>query len=221
MRTILSRAEPPAITTIDCRYAKREKYAAAYMLDHDKEVAFVDNNTNEYELVFLNSIYKFNSSLGVSPQTEESVSCSSKIHNSYAHPPGSFWWYVQLGQALSQRQSACTPSRCASLGRSFKYPLELNLFTTIGIITGARAVYGETKFQELYGDIEPITSEKVVEIADGTTLTLGSSELEFIHTRGHARHHMVIYDKATKSVFTGLEYNCEFFAHSNQGTLLV
>ncbi|MCL4420006.1 hypothetical protein M1146_08060 [Patescibacteria group bacterium] len=46
-------------------------------------------------------------------------------------------------------------------------------------------------------------AERVVQVEDGEKLQLGDSELEFIHTRGHARHHMVIYDKNTKSIFTG------------------
>lgn len=74
-------------------------------------------------------------------------------------------------------------------------------------------MYGEQHCAELYGDIEPIAEAKVHAIEDGATLTLGSSELEFIHTRGHARHHMVIYDKYTKSIFTGarfLEFRLSF-----------
>jgi glyoxylase-like metal-dependent hydrolase (beta-lactamase superfamily II) len=70
-------------------------------------------------------------------------------------------------------------------------------------------VYGDAAFTEAYGEIEPIEGERVIEIPDGATLDLGSSQLEFIHTRGHARHHMVIYDTSSKSIFTGMRRSCK------------
>ena len=39
---------------------------------------------------------------------------------------------------------------------------------------------------------------------DGEVIELGHGRpLEFIHTRGHAKHHFVVHDSASRSVFTG------------------
>ena len=44
---------------------------------------------------------------------------------------------------------------------------------------------------------------RVTVTADGTTLTLGTRVLEFMHTPGHARHHHCIWDARTRTWFTG------------------
>jgi len=71
------------------------------------------------------------------------------------------------------------------------------------LIAGAMAVYGEKKFREYYGDIIPIDSNRVIEADDNFTLDFDGRELTFLDTPGHARHHFCIWDKETKSMFTG------------------
>ncbi|HRP69329.1 MAG TPA: MBL fold metallo-hydrolase, partial [Turneriella sp.] len=58
-------------------------------------------------------------------------------------------------------------------------------------------------FKELYGEIIAVPESRIVQPADGETIRVGELELEFIYTRGHANHHFVIFDKASKSIFTG------------------
>lgn len=38
---------------------------------------------------------------------------------------------------------------------------------------------------------------------DGTSVLVGNRRLTMLHTRGHAKHHFVVHDEASKSVFTG------------------
>ena len=57
------------------------------------------------------------------------------------------------------------------------------------LITGASAVYGEQAFNELYGEIKPIDSKRVITPKDGETLEWANRPLTFIDTPGHASHH--------------------------------
>ena len=71
------------------------------------------------------------------------------------------------------------------------------------LVAGAKAVYGEQKFKKLYGEIVPIDSRRVIEADDNFILNFEGRELKFIDTPGHARHHFCIWDKQTKTMFTG------------------
>ncbi len=71
------------------------------------------------------------------------------------------------------------------------------------LIAGSKAVYGETQFKRLYGEIRPIDEARIIETSDGFKLDFGQRELAFIDTPGHASHHHCIYDKHSESMFTG------------------
>lgn len=71
------------------------------------------------------------------------------------------------------------------------------------LIAGSKAVYGDTEFKRLYGEIDPIDETRIIESFDGYKLMLADRELEFIDTPGHAKHHHCIYDPQTNSMFTG------------------
>lgn len=203
MRAAL-RPQPSAITTVDCRYMNKPNYAAAYMLQHGREVAFVDNNTNEQ---VSNLLFSHNSSIPylLSALKQNNLSWQDVKYIIVTHI------HLDHSGGTSQLSKLCPNARVLAHPRAAPHLIDpsrksVNLLFSRkkGIIAGARSVYGEQKFAELYGEIEPIESDRVVHVEDGTKLQLGDSELEFIHTRGHARHHMVIYDKNTKSIFTGM-----------------
>ncbi len=71
------------------------------------------------------------------------------------------------------------------------------------LIEGARAVYGEPLFTQLFGEIEPVPEERIQIVADEEILTWGERTLRFMHTLGHATHHICIHDSKTNGVFTG------------------
>ena len=71
------------------------------------------------------------------------------------------------------------------------------------LIDGTIAVYGKTKFKQLYGAIRPIPKNKILQPNDGETIDLCGRSLLFIDTPGHANHHLCIIDKQTNSIFTG------------------
>ena len=71
------------------------------------------------------------------------------------------------------------------------------------LIAGASAVFGEEAVRRGYGDVLPVDADRVVEAPDGFTLEVGGRTLEFIDSPGHARHHVCIWDEASRSWFTG------------------
>ena len=71
------------------------------------------------------------------------------------------------------------------------------------LISGATEVYGEELFRQLYGDIQPVDSSRVVSMADGEKVSLGGRQLEFRHTRGHAEHHFCVWDEVSQGWFSG------------------
>jgi glyoxylase-like metal-dependent hydrolase (beta-lactamase superfamily II) len=78
------------------------------------------------------------------------------------------------------------------------------------LIAGSRAVYGEQKYAELYGEIVPIAADRVREVADGEHIDLGGRMLECMHTEGHARHHYCIADPIASAVFSGDSFGISY-----------
>jgi glyoxylase-like metal-dependent hydrolase (beta-lactamase superfamily II) len=71
------------------------------------------------------------------------------------------------------------------------------------LVKSATAVYGEERFRALYGRIDPIPEGRVRALDDGEAFPLGDATLRVHHTAGHAKHHLVVDDPATDTVFTG------------------
>lgn len=78
------------------------------------------------------------------------------------------------------------------------------------LIAGTIGVYGEDMYKKLYNEILPIDANRVVEVQDGDTLTLGSREFELIHTEGHARHHYCLIDVDNGQAFTGDSFGVSY-----------
>lgn len=82
------------------------------------------------------------------------------------------------------------------------------------LVNGAKAVYGD-RFDRLFGNILPVPPERVRTPEDGEKLDLGGGRiLTFYHALGHARHHFVIHDRATRGVFSGDALGVRFYALS-------
>lgn len=87
----------------------------------------------------------------------------------------------------------------------------------------ARAVYGNAIFDRLYLKLEPIPEGRVKIMEEESLLSWGSLCFRFMHTRGHAKHHMCIFEEGSRLIFTGdtfgLKYpGSEFFIPSTSPT---
>ena len=72
------------------------------------------------------------------------------------------------------------------------------------LLAGAAEVYGGAdRIRALYGEVVPAPAERVVEAPDGLAVDLGDRPLRFLDSPGHAKHHFVVHDPASRGFFTG------------------
>ena len=71
------------------------------------------------------------------------------------------------------------------------------------LIEGTKAAHGERRFRDLYGRIDAVPRERLRPAEDGLVLHLGARRFEFLHTPGHALHHLAIWEPDTRRLFAG------------------
>ncbi|WP_088071986.1 MBL fold metallo-hydrolase [Gottfriedia luciferensis] len=71
------------------------------------------------------------------------------------------------------------------------------------LIASAKQVYGDD-FDRLFNPILPIQASRIRQVEDGEELQLSKNRiLTFLYTPGHAKHHISIFDSASKFMYTG------------------
>ncbi|WP_221795981.1 MBL fold metallo-hydrolase [Oceanobacter mangrovi] len=68
---------------------------------------------------------------------------------------------------------------------------------------GTRAVYGDEKYDQLYGALLPIDAARVIQVDDNFQLNFHGRTFTFYDTPGHAKHHFCVHDSSSNSIFTG------------------
>ena len=168
-----------SVITIDCHYIQPQA-AAAYLLIGDGKAAFIDNNTNR-------AIPRLLDALKQAGLTPEDVVYAIVTHVHLDHAGGT----AALAAACPRAEVLVHPRGA----RHMKDPSRL--------VQGAKEVYGEARFAELYGEIEPVPENRIRVVEDGDAVRLGDRELVVLDTPGHAKHHHCVYDPASEGVFTG------------------
>lgn len=167
------------IFTIDCNYVKPE-LACAYLIREGDRVAFVENNTNQAVPLLLAKL----KALGLSGDAVDYI-IITHVHLDHAGGTAELLKHCPNATVLAHPRAAP------------------HLIKPERLVQSAAAVYGEESFQQLYGRIEPVAEERVKIMQDGESVWIAERELKFIHTRGHANHHFVIFDSKSRGVFTG------------------
>ena len=167
------------IDVVDSGYYSQD-FAAIYLLRQNSKVAIIETGTNYSVPVVENALMK-------SGLTLLDVSYVIPTHVHLDHAGGA-------GDLMKQ----CVNARLVVHPRGARH-----LIDPSKLVAGAVAVYGEEKFKEYYGEIIPIDANRVTEADDNFILDFDGRELRFIDTPGHARHHFCIWDKTTKTMFTG------------------
>jgi glyoxylase-like metal-dependent hydrolase (beta-lactamase superfamily II) len=88
------------------------------------------------------------------------------------------------------------------------------------IIKGATQVYGKERFDELYGNIQAIPENKIVELEDATSTPILDDILHFLHTPGHASHHGVFYFSEAEVAFTGDTFGLHYPTLQSHGLFI-
>jgi glyoxylase-like metal-dependent hydrolase (beta-lactamase superfamily II) len=78
------------------------------------------------------------------------------------------------------------------------------------LVAGTIEVYGEERFRALYGEVVPVPAARAVEAPDGFSVDLGRLPLRALDAPGHARHHYVLLDEASRGFFTGDSFGLSY-----------
>lgn len=167
------------VLTIDCQF-NGPRHTASYLLLDGHQVAFVENNTRFAVPLLLRALEE----VSISP---ERVAYIIVTHVHLDHAGGT--------AALA---AACPNATVLAHPRAVRH-----LVDPARLVASARTVHGERRFAALYGDILPVAEDRVLAVEDGEQFLLGERTLTFLHTRGHANHHVCVHDSASGGVFTG------------------
>lgn len=167
------------ITFIDTGYL-RDNFAASHFMIEKGKVATVDVGT-------ANSVKRLVHALHMSGLKEEDVLYVIVTHIHLDHAGGA----GQLMKVFPNASLVVHPKGAR------------HMINPGDLIAGVKAVYGEEKYEKLYGDIIPVDPERIIEAAEGFVLNFEGRELHFMDTPGHARHHFCIWDPKSRGVFTG------------------
>jgi len=168
------------IYTIESYYMDREGFACCYLLEDNGEAAIIETSTNYAVPYILGTL----ENLSIKREQVKYV-ILTHIHLDHAGGTG------ELMRHLPEAQLIVHP-------RGKKHMIEPEK-----LIESVKKVYGEEQYIKLYGDILPVPKASVITANDGDTFFLGNRELAFYDTPGHAKHHNIIHDKKTGSIFSG------------------
>ena len=185
------------ISVIDSEYYSKD-FAAIYLLKQKNKVIIIETGTN-YSVPYVKEAL---SQIGLS-FSDVSYVIPTHVHLDHAGGAGLLMMQCQNAALVVHPRGA------------------RHLIDPSKLVAGAKAVYGENKFKEYYGEIFPIDANRVIQAEDNFILDFDGRELRFIDTPGHARHHFCIWDKATKSMFTGDTFGISYRDLDHQDELYI
>ncbi|MDJ0939410.1 MAG: MBL fold metallo-hydrolase [Woeseiaceae bacterium] len=174
------------ITAIDAEYA-RPLADASHLIVENGRAAFVDTGANNAVPLLLDALAQHD----LEPDAVDFVFLTH-VHLDHAGGAG------QLMQKLPA-------ARCVVHPRG-----AVHMIDPTKLIAGTEAVYGKEQAREMYGTIEAIAEERVVAADDEQWFELAGRRLQTLYTEGHARHHYVLNDPASRGVFTGDSFGLSY-----------
>jgi glyoxylase-like metal-dependent hydrolase (beta-lactamase superfamily II) len=154
--------------------------AAIHLISENGRVAFIDTGTNDSLPNAMAALKK----LGLDASAVDYV-ILTHIHLDHAGGASA------MMQAFPNAKLAVHPRGSRHMAEPSK------------LIAGVAAVYGEEYVRNVYGEIKPIPSERIISADDGHVISLAGRTLTCLDTPGHARHHICIVDDKTGGIFTG------------------
>jgi glyoxylase-like metal-dependent hydrolase (beta-lactamase superfamily II) len=167
------------ITAVDTEYV-RPQMDAAHVVVSGTRAAVVDTGPNTAVPLILAAL----ETLGVAPDAVDYLFLTH-VHLDHAGGAGA------LMRALPN-------ARCLVHPRGAPHMID-----PARLVAGTRAVYGDELYSKLYGEILPVSAERVTAVSDDACFELAGRVFECVHTPGHALHHMSIIDHGSNGIFTG------------------
>ncbi len=167
------------ITCIDAQYIDHG-IACFYLVQAGDDYAVIETGTNHSVPLLLQYLHQ----RGIAPQQVRYV-IPTHVHLDHAGGAGA------MMAAFPEAQLVVHPRG------------ERHMVDPGRLVAASIAVYGESTFHKLYGEIQPVSQDRVLATGDGDCVQLGSRQLQFRFTEGHARHHHCIWDEQSAGWFTG------------------
>ncbi len=167
------------ITAVDTGF-QRPFFDASHLIVEDGCAAFVDVGTSFSASLLMAAL----SDAGLEPEAVEYV-ILTHVHLDHAGGAG------EMMRRLPRARLVVHP-------RGARHMIDPGK-----LWAGATAVYGEEAMRRWYGSVVPVEPARVVEAPEGFRLDLAGRSLLFLDTPGHARHHVCVWDEASRGVFAG------------------
>lgn len=170
----------PDIAELDSGYLGRKAYAACYLIENSSEIAVIETNTNHAIPRILQALDQ----LGFERKQVKYV-IITHVHLDHAGGAGKLIDSLPLAQLIVHSRGY----------RHMSDPEKL--------IESVKQVYGEEKYQQMYGEVLPVPENRICPVKDYDVLKLGYENLMFLDTPGHAKHHLVVFDEKSRTLFSG------------------
>jgi glyoxylase-like metal-dependent hydrolase (beta-lactamase superfamily II) len=182
------------ITCIDTQL-HRPEMVACYLVEHKGKAAFIDTGVGNNVPMLLELLR--HKSL---PLDSVAYVMPTHVHLDHAGGAGA------LMQALPNAKLVMHPRGA----RHMIDPSKLQ--------QGSIAVYGEARYQQIFGALVQVPQDRVIQVNHGDELDLNGRKLKFFDTPGHARHHYCVFDELSQGLFTGDTFGASY-RELNGGTV--
>jgi glyoxylase-like metal-dependent hydrolase (beta-lactamase superfamily II) len=161
--------------------------ASCYLIRQGEHAAFVDTGTS-------NSLPLLLQVLDAHGLTREQVRwvMPTHVHLDHAGGAGALMEVLPNAQLLVHERGAA------------------HMIAPQKLQAGSLAVYGEDRYNSVFGDLKPVAEHRVTVVRDGDVVALGNRQLQFIDTPGHARHHYVVWDSVSRGLFCGDSFGVSY-----------
>lgn len=70
--------------------------------------------------------------------------------------------------------------------------------------SSAARIYGEAELRVMWGEMRPVSPDRIVELTEGDTVSIGDgASVRVLDTPGHAKHHVTVFDPDRGAMFVG------------------
>ena len=176
------------ISTIDVEY-KTAHFASSHLIVEGDRAALIDCGTN-YSVPLLMLALQ---NKGIAPQQVQYL-ILTHVHLDHAGGAG------QLMQKLPNATLLLHP-------RGTRHMVDPRI-----LYASASSVYGEVEMARSYGQLIAVAADRVRAVQDGESVELNGRELSFLDTPGHAKHHVCVYDRKSRGVFSGDTFGLSYRA---------
>ncbi len=166
---------------------QRPRFDAAYLVTQGGSAAFIDTGTNH-------AVPRLLAALDALGLARDAVDWIIPTHVHLDHAGGTGLLLQQLPQA-----------RVLVHARGLRH-----LVDPKALWLGALAVYGEAEMLRSYGKLVAVPAERIEASTDEQVISLAGRPLRLIDAPGHARHHHVIWDEASRGWFTGDSFGLSY-----------